>query len=232
MVEDMRRRALLVGIVLLAPSALAACTTTTGTRLSPSQSDISKIKRLGMLVRADEAFSVRRAREKLTNTGAAVGGLLGAAIEAGVRTSADTRDEESLKPITNSLDPSQLLGGPLKTTLTTTAFPTVSAVSSVERAALRGEGLDAVLDVTLKEWGLRVCTTSDHTDDVQAAYRVHGRLVLADSGSMIWERHELFLDGTCRPISAFRTQEGLLSTTMSQAATELARRIVNELLYP
>jgi hypothetical protein len=97
---------------------------------------------------------------------------------------------------------------------------------------LRREGFDSLLEVTLKEWGLQVCSTSDDTENVQAGFSVHGRLLLLDIGSPIWERSEVYLDGECHPVEAFRSRDGLLRTALSRAAERLARRIVNDLMFP
>src|SRR5262245_3910256 len=67
-----------------------ACTTTTGTRSSASAADIAKLQRLAVVVRGTAQFSVQRDRERMTTTGAVLGGLIGVAIESAARANSDT----------------------------------------------------------------------------------------------------------------------------------------------
>lgn len=218
---------------LIVAIALTACTTTTGTRVSPTAPQLSLVKRLGTTVRTEETFSVRRDRDRMTATGAALGGLLGAAIEAGARASSDGKYEETLTPALGGLDVARVMSDRMVAALRATpTFASAERVETGDLAALRSAGFDGVLEVALAQWGLRLCTTSYHTDDLQAGYRAHGRLRLVTTGAVIWERHELFLDGECRPADAFRMEAGALPAALTRAADGLARRIVNDLLFP
>ncbi len=218
---------------LLVVLILPACTTTTGTRLSASQGDLQKIKKLGTVVKSEQAFSVRVAREKMSNTGVVFGGLLGAGIEAGIRSAADSKQEDELKPVLADFDPTRLLAEQLTNALRAQpAFRTADTANTSDPSVLKPEGFDSLLEVTLKEWGLRVCSTSDNTENVQAGYSIHGQLLLLDSSSPIWERFEVYLDGECYPVEVFRYRDGLLRTALSGAAEGLARRVVNDLVFP
>lgn len=217
---------------LLTTLALSACTATTGTRRSASAAELGRIKKLGTEVKTEEAFSVRRARERLTNTGALIGGLVGLSIEAGVRTANDAKVEEALRPALGDFDAARILSDRINAALRAQpAFGNADTAPAETETRRRG-GFDAILTVTLKQWGLRVCTTSDPTDDLQAGFNVEGRLLLSDSGSPIWERTEIYLDGQCYSEDAFRTQQGLLTVALSRAADGLARRLVNDLVFP
>lgn len=220
-------------ILLLVVLLLSACTTTSGTRLSASQGDLAKIKKLGTVVKSEEGFSVRQAREKMTGTGIFLASVVGLAIEAGLRSASDSKEEETLKPVIGNFDPTRLLAEHLTNALRAQPeFRTADTATTSDPSVLRREGFDALLEVTVKEWGLRVCSTSDDTENVQAGFSVHGRLLHLDIGSPIWERSEVYLDGECHPVEAFRSRDGLLRTALSRAAERLARRIVNDLMFP
>ena len=68
---------------------LSSCTATTGTKVSSGQTDLGKIKSIGVFVKKEEPFSVRLSREKRTAFGVVFFGLIGAGAEAAGRASID-----------------------------------------------------------------------------------------------------------------------------------------------
>ena len=98
--------------------------------------------------------------------------------------------------------------------------------------ALEGEKLDAVLEVTLKEWGLRLCTGSGSSKQVQVGLDVHGKMLSLEDHSTVWERNELYLDGECYSLEDFRYREGLLESVLTRAIDNLSGKIVNEICFP
>ncbi len=188
-------------------SLLSSCTPTTGTKVPVDRSSLTKLQRVGITITVDEDFSVRISREKKTNIGAAFGALLGAGIEAAARSNTDAQYAERLKPMLGAYDPAKLLAeGLLQQFERDQVFPTVVSVPAEEKNAVRGRGLDAVLAITLKQWGLRVCHGSNTEEKVQAGLYVEGRIVSGERGEMVWERHELYLDGECRTLEELRSQ--------------------------
>ena len=212
---------------------LSSCTPTTGTKVLVDRSSLTKLQRLGVTVTKDEDFSVRLAREKTTTIGAAFGGLLGAGIEAAARSNTDTQYAAQLKPVLIAYDPARLLTeGLLRHLQNEQVFPTVVNVPAEEKNAVRGRGLDGVLEITLKQWGLRLCRGPNTEEKVQAGLHVEGRIVAVEKGEAMWERHELYLDGECRTLEELRSQEGLLVNVLSRAIDHLSGKMVNEIRFP
>jgi len=218
---------------LLIGFLLSSCTPTTGTRISLTQPNLAKIKKIGILVKKEESFSVRLSREEGTNVGAAVLGLVGAGIEAGVRSSADTRLEEELKPILGDYDPQKLMEEKLYQYIQATkVFNPVAGINVEDRNLQRETGLDGILEVTLKEWGLRLCLGPRPGEQVQVGFSVHGKMYVVEQGSTVWERNELYLDGKCHPLGDFRSRGSLLKDAISRSIDTLSGRIVNYIVFP
>jgi hypothetical protein len=212
---------------------LTACTTTTGTRASGSAADIAALKRVAAVVRGSSEFSVQRDRERMTVTGAVFGSFLGAAIETAARTNSDTNFAQTMKPAVGDFDAIPVIRDRLLAALRATpTFASAETTTITDVATLRQAGFGGLLDVEVPEWGLRLCTSSQRSDDLQVTYRAHGRLVATGTAAPLWERHELFVDGDCRPADAWRNEAGLLRSVLARAADRFAKRLVNDLLFP
>lgn len=218
---------LLIGLLV------SACTPTTGTHILLNQSNLTKIKTIGIIVKKEEDFSVRLSREKTTATGAVLFGLIGAAVEAGARSSADIQREEKFKPLVGDYDPQKLMDERLHHYLQLAkVFNTVISIDDPDHKVLKGKELDGILEVTLKEWGLRLCLNPGSQEQVQVGVSVHGRMFLLEDGSSVWERDELYLNGECHPVENFRSHEGLLKDGLSRTIDNLSGKIVNEIRFP
>jgi hypothetical protein len=218
-------------VALLASLVLAACTTVTGTRASGSHADIAALTRVAAVVHGPAGLSVQRDRQRMTAAGALRGGLLGAAIESGARANSDTSFARTLEPALGEFDGIAVLRERLLATLRARrVFPATESTRITDVAAMRAGGFDALLDVQVPEWGLRLCGTP--SDDMQVMYRAHGRLLTSGTAAPLWERHEVFVDAECRTAAAWRHEVGLLRAALTRAADEFARRLVNDLLFP
>jgi hypothetical protein len=212
-----------IGIVL------SSCTPTTGTRVPLSQDSLSKVKRISISVKTEEDFSVRLSREKMTGTGAVLFGLLGAGIESGARLNADQKREEGFKPIIGQFDPKKLMEERLRHYM---QLAKTFIIIDEDPGVLKDKKLDGALEVTLKEWGLRLCGASGSSEQVQVGFGVHGKMSSLEDHSTVWERHELYLDGECHPLEDFRKREGLLESALTRTIDNLSGKIVNEICFP
>lgn len=220
-----------LAIFLSVSVLLPSCTPTTGTRIPLNPTNLSKIKSIGVMVKNEENFSVRLSREEMTAAGAVLFGLLGAGIEAAARHSADTHLEERFKPIVGGYDPEKLMNERLRHYLQLAGSFIAVVADAGDGAMLRGKGLDGVLEVTLKEWGLRRCP-GPSPEKVQVGLNVHARMFLLEDSNTVWERDELYLDGDCQPWQDFRSHEGLLRNVLTRAIDNLSGKIVNDILFP
>jgi len=226
-----RRLGELAEVFLLSGLVFSSCTPTTGTRVPLNPTNLSKIKSIGVMVKKEEDFSVRLSREEMTATGAVFFGLLGAGIEAAARQSADTGVEEQFKTIIAAYDPKKPMIERLHHHLRSSGSFSTMVAEVGEDAVLKRNGLDGVLEVTIREWGLRRCP-GPSPDRVQVGLNVHARMFLREEGSTVWERDELYRDGECRPWQDFLSHQGLLKEGLSRTIDNLAGKIVNEILFP
>lgn len=224
-------------IFALTLPAFASCTPTTGTRIALSQPKLREIRSIAVSVKKAEEFSVRLSRQEMTGTGAVlgspfglVGALIGTGIEAGGRQSADRAIEREFLSLVSNFDPAQELNHRLIDHLNASKFfeAVASSHDTKEDPPAGRLHSDGVLFVTIKEWGLRRCL-GPISDKVQIAFSVEGNLT-ETGGSLIWQREELYLDGTCEGWASF--QSPTLVKSLSHVIDNLAGKLVNEVVYP
>lgn len=229
-------------------SSLAACSPTTGTRLLADRSSLTRFSQLGVAVTKNEDFSIRIAREQEPNPGAlivgisgAAGGLVGAlvgtAIAAGIDSAAgqnaDSRVAEPFSRDLASYDPVGVLSEGLVTELATEkVFPAVTGLPSDSIPAAHRAGIDGMLTVNIKQWGLRLCAPSANNTKVQAGLLVQSRIVVVATQDILWEREELYMDGECHDLQQLSTQKRSVRTLLSNAIGNLAGKLVNEIRFP
>ena len=221
---------LFIGLVL------SSCTTTTGNRIPLSQANLTKIKRIGILVKTEGDFSVRVSRDSSNGMGGSTGGLLGlvgyaigSSIEEEVRSYVDRKLHEELKPKLGDFDPKKLMEERLHHYMQLTK---VFVTKNIDQNVLEGKKLDGVLEVTLKDWGFRSSTCPDSTKEIQVGLEVQGSMLLLEDQSTVWERNQLYLDGECYSLEHFRNREGLLEDVLTRAIDNLSSKIVYEICYP
>lgn len=216
--------------VVIVGALLTACVSTTGTKTSMTGPDLAQVKKAGVFVESPNPIAVRVARDNMTNTGAALFGLVGAAVEAGYKSSKDSGHADNLLGAVHNFDPAHESAIALRDRFAAAhVFQTVAIVASDNRRAAQSEGFDALFQQTIEEWGLRLCGGEDR---VRVELDVHMRLVTLPEGAVKWERDELMIDGICRPISEFQADPELLRTSLKSAIETLAGRTVNEIAFP
>lgn len=211
-------------------TTLLSCSTTTGTKTSLAPSELSKFKKAGILIESETPFSVRVARDQMTNTGAVLFGLIGAGVEAAYKASKDSGYEEEIHHLLGDFDPRKDSAVALQQSfIAGKVFQTVEIVQADDARALKEQGFDTVLKETIEEWGLRLCSGEEN---VQVGLDINAQLVSLHNNTTVWERDELFMEGPCRPLSDFRTDKELLRTSLKRAVESLAGKIVNNIAFP
>ncbi|MBI5316989.1 MAG: hypothetical protein HZB34_13575 [Nitrospirae bacterium] len=166
----------------------------------------------------------------MTNTGAVLFGLIGAAVEAGYKFSKDSGYEEEIGRVLGDFDSVKDSAAAFREKfLAGKVFPIVEVVQTDNARGLREQGFDAVFKETIEEWGLRLCSGEEN---VQVGFDIHAQLVSLQNDRTIWERDELFVEGPCRPLSDFRSDRELLRSSLKRATETLAGRIANEISFP
>ncbi len=217
-----------IGAIIIC-TLLLSCVSTTGTKTSMTNDELATIRKAAVVVETRYPLSVRMARDKMTNTGTIFFGLVGAAVEAGYKSSKDAEHEVAVGSALD-FDPTKEHAGAFRDALMgVNVFPVVEIVQTEDRQALRTQGFDAVFKETIEEWGLRLCLGEDN---VRVAFDVHMQLWSLQKDSILWERDELFIDGPCRPLKEFQDERDLLKTSLRSATQTLARKTANEIAFP
>lgn len=218
----------LAGIIVA--SMLVSCVSTTGTKTSGTAKELETIRRAGIIVESRHPLSVRLARDGRTDTGLALFGLVGAAVEAGYKSSNDSGRAENFVGVLGVFDPAQETAVALREKFEAAKMiPEVEIVKIDDGRLSRGQEFHALFKENIEEWGLRLCGGEDR---VRVALDVHMRLIALPNESVIWERDEFFMDGACRPISEFQADRELLRTSLKSAIETLAGKTVNEIMFP
>jgi len=224
------KRGLQIIAALFSLLFISSCTPTTGTHVLLSKASLSEIESLGIVVEEKEQFSVRFSQEQQTATPAVFFGLLGAAIDSGVRASADAQSTDACGEAVKLCKPSQILAEALCERLV--EYASFKKVINATRApeVLDRKQVEGVLSVTLCQWGLRLCPGTK--EDVAVGFEIHSTLTSHRDMSIRWDRQELYLDGMCRPMQEFQNNEQLLMESLTHALQNLAGKIANEICYP
>jgi len=212
---------------------LSSCTTTTGTHVKLDETALKNIETIGVVVRKEQDFSVRLSREKLGGAGPGfqLGGLLGLGVESVVRASTDSGHEKRLKPELGTFDPVPEMAEMLRSNLESSKrFRMVSVLGGDNRADPKAMPYDGTLEVSIREWGLRLCVGM--SDNLETALNLHARLFLPKENKVLWERDEVYRDGTCKSMEAIEADKTLIPDIVRKAVDAAAGRITSEILFP
>jgi hypothetical protein len=198
-------------------------------------STFRSIENVGVVVRKEQEFSVRLSREKMTGTGTILAGLIGFGIESAARTSTDSEHEKRLMSALGHFDPVMEMTKRLRFNLESCKrFRQISLIDGNNASDSEAKSCDVILEVTIREWGLRLCLGASEggLERLQAALVLHARLFPPKQDKALWERDEVYLEGTCRPVQAYESEATLLSDVLQRSINTVAGRITNEILFP
>lgn len=227
--------------------AAQSCSPTTGTRLSSSPPSLSGFTTLALTVSAQEGFSVRLVREQSPNAGTVIAGVIGvlggpAGIAVGLAVGSamdsvsrriDGRSAERLAPYVNRLDPEKVFRDKILSEFNNDQpLPAVMVFAAGDQAAVQQGGADGTLTVTIKQWGVRCCSSPGREEKVQAGLLYNGRIAEVGKSQPLWERDELYLDGECYSLDELDSKGALLQAIMSRALENASGKFVNEIRFP
>ncbi len=221
--------------LLALATLLSGCTATTGDRVTLNKTEVGKIHNLGVTVRCEQAFSVYYSRDRMSNEGAALGGLLGAAIESSARASSDEQRAERLMPELGDFNPQQLIATQLTQKLQAAGlFNRTEKIDDPGSASKisKQDGLDGLLVVTVQRWGVISCPGDASDEKVEAGFQTRVKMMEVPRNAAAWDRNDLCLNGTCHPLSELAGQPGLLRSEMTNAVDELTDKLVNTIRFP
>jgi hypothetical protein len=206
------------------------CATSTGTKTHLNENSLAKIKSLGVCAKIGSPFSVRVARDRISNVSGAVGGVVGYSIDKSLRASRDEEQVEKLQPLLSQFNcQSTTQAKFLEAFRRTGIFAEVQAINDVSPALTGGDGQ---LVVTLREWCLRPCLSGGKEEaKVEVCLDANCR-ILSASGHVLWDRSVEFRGGKCHTLEDYGATPGLLMQEFTQSLELLSNRMANEVRFP
>lgn len=215
-------------ILAAAALSLAACGPV-HTTVRPTVSHLAGVQRVAVVVAEDGAFTVVKERAKATATGAVLFGVIGAAVASAANQSMDREETDKMRPGLTGFSPAPALRDAFVEALKGSGRLQVEVVDS-ERT-LQGQDYDAVIHLTVKEWGVRLPSRAI-SDKLAAFAEIQARMTRARSQDMLWDEHEVSLGNGRHDLEAYRADAALLRGELTDMLQSAGYRLANLLIYP
>jgi hypothetical protein len=216
----MRISVLLLGLILL-----QACATHNEVRVSHTK-DIS-INSLAVVVPETQGdFELLYDRARSTATGAAMFGLIGAAVSEGYNSSNDSKKESYIAKDVQSQDYNQILRNSLTETFREDSSIQVKHFNS--RSEVVGEGIDAVAYVGVEEYGF---SFSNQNSENLSPYVVLTIKVESSSGQVIWDNREKFVGESVGYFYELKRDGAIASRSLKELFDEVGSRVSYNIIY-
>lgn len=220
------RGRLLAPVVLLAAVACGPVHST----VRPDAGNLANVRRVAVLVVEDGAFTVVKERAKATATGAALFGIVGAAVSAAANQSMDSGEADKARPGLAGFTPATVLRESFVETLKSSGRVAVDVADS--EAGLQAlKGHDAIVRLTIKEWGVRLPTRAI-SDQLAPFVEVQARMSRVPGQDVLWDEHEVALGRGRHDLARYQSDGTLLRSELTETVHEAGYRLANHLIYP
>lgn len=216
---------LLTLVVLLAAVACGPVST-----VRPDADNLANVRRVAVLVVEDGGFMVIKERAKATATGFALFGVVGAAVSSMANRTMDSGEADKVRPGLAGFSPTSVLRESFVETLKSSGRVAVDVADS--EAGLQAlTGHDAIVRLTIKEWGVRLPNPSI-SDQMAAFVAVQARMSRVGSQDMLWDEHEVALGRGRHELSQYQSDATLLRNELTETVHDAGYRLANHLIYP
>ena len=208
--------------VLAAAALFLAACGPMHTTVRPTVSHLAGVQRVAVVVTEDGAFTVVNERAKATATGAVLFGVIGAAVASAANQGMDSEETDKIRPGLTGFSPTP----PLRESF-------VAALKGSGRMEVvdAGDNPDAVVRLTVKEWGVRLPSRAI-SDKLAAFAEIQARMTRAASQDMLWDEHEVSLGNGRHDLAAYRQDAVLLRGELTDTLESAGHRLANLLIYP
>ena len=220
----------MTGRVLAAAAtlSLAACGPI-HTTVRPTISHLGGVQRAAVVVIEDGAFTVVKERARATATGAVLFGVIGAAVASAANHGMDREETDKIRPGLAGFSPAPPLRDAFVDALKSSGRIEVQVVDS-ERE-LQGKDHDAIIYLTIKEWGVRLPSRAI-SDQLAAFAEIHARMTRGRSQEVLWDEHEVSLGNGRHDLSGYRQDAAMLRGELTDMLQSAGYRLANLLIYP
>lgn len=219
-------RRLLAPVVFL---TLAACGPL-HTTVRPDTSSLATVKRVAVIVAEDGVFTVINERAKATATGAALFGIIGAVVSSAANQSMDSGEADKARPGIAGFSPARVLRDSFVDTLRSSGRVLVDTVDS-EAGLQTARDHDAVIRLTIKEWGVRLPARAI-SDRLAAFAEIQARMTAGRGQNVMWDEHEVALGSGRYELAEFQRDAAVLRDQLTETFHGAGYRLANHLIYP
>ena len=199
------------------------------TTVRPTVSHLTGVQRIAVVVVEDGAFTVVQERAKATATGAILFGVVGAAVASAANHGMDRDETDKMRPALGDFSPTFSLRDAFVDALKSSGRIEVDVVDS-ERA-LQGKSPDAIIRLTINEWGVRLPSRAI-SDHLATFAEIQARMTRTSNQEILWDEHEVSLGSGRHDLAAYRLDAGLLRTELTDMLQSAGFRLANLLIYP
>jgi hypothetical protein len=215
----------LLGLLLLPFLFVSGCaTSTTGLQTPTQKSELAALRRVKVQISGSEKMYLYLHASRGGVAGAVAFGLIGAAVESGVRANEDQKIADTLSPALGDFNVPQRLEQELVHKLSMAKhFDTVAPSRGGEATTAAAQ---AQILVDLEHWGLYPPVRKDAPEDyVQAGMEATVQIIDLGSGNTLWKSKELYLHGKEHPLSDYQTKRDLLREEMTETVEAMSYRL-------
>jgi hypothetical protein len=198
-----------------------------GIKISLTPENRSKIKNIGIIVK-DSPFRVKYTSNKEMTGSAALGGLIGVAIEGDACKKEDDKLAQQIyAKISPEYDVKEKLAQNIQSELKTYGFEKASIFSSKEQAIQ--QNMDTMLVCEILEWGVSIYPAAKTSDSVSTYIDLTVDISMLPEGKLVWEYSNIYFNRDLRTLSDFQKKDVLIKD-LDKMFTPLSRKILNRLM--
>jgi hypothetical protein len=215
------------GLLAVSLLLLSGCaSSTTGMQTDSPSPELEGIRRMEIKVSGSDQMYVSQSVNRGGVAGWIALGIIGAAVESGIRTNIDQRTADSISPELGRVSVPQSLEQVLVKNLSRSKQFDLIIPSNNDQADLSSAQAQVLVD--LIHWGLYppVHNQRDIPEDyVQVGMEATVKIIDLDSGDTLWSSKEIYLHGKDHLISEYQASNGLLQKEVTQAIIAVSDRL-------
>jgi hypothetical protein len=191
----------------------------------PTNGDLKNVRRLSVVLVGEPDFKVLDSRATDLGPGVLFG-VVGAIANSAITNASDAGKEQQMAAQTAGLSYRESFESELKRLLEESKR--FEKIDFHDRLAAPKKDEDAILELTIVEWGIRV--VNQQTDQLSPYMVIH--ITLKDQqGKILWKERESQVGRSAHFLNEYYNQENLLKEAMKTIVKDTTYRIASTLIY-
>jgi hypothetical protein len=184
-----------------------------------------------VVVPSGGSFTVIFERSKATTTPGVLFGVIGAAVASAYNSSQDSGKAKLLTPHLAGFSSRSTFLDAFQKTLRESQKPIEVTLVDKELQADEAKKYDAVLTLTIQDWGLRVPAASQ-ADDLAAFVDIAAKMVMTKGDLVLWDEHDTVLGQGRQAFAAYQQDGAMLRAELKDTMETAGARLAGRLAYP